>query len=196
MGGSEAEVEAEPSPTPSWSRTVTHLDPPRLPTGLRPGEPSNRSMLRARDAIDRHYSQPLGIPAPADIAMVSPAHFIRRLSRTLGETPHRHLQRRRIERAMALLRTTTRSVTEICFEVGRALDEQSASQVRDLLTKGALGLGFILTTDGCQRTFEQLSARGVEFTQEPVDQGYGIDCAIRDPFGNHIRITQPAGGAA
>jgi AraC-like DNA-binding protein len=81
-------------------------------------EESNRWMLRARDAIDRDYPQPLDIPALAQIALVSEAHFIRRFAETFGETPHRYLQRRRIERAMALLRTTDRSVTEICFEVG------------------------------------------------------------------------------
>ncbi|HLU33117.1 MAG TPA: VOC family protein [Natronosporangium sp.] len=73
-----------------------------------------------------------------------------------------------------------------------ALSEETAAQVRDLLTKGALGLGFILTTDDCRKTYEELRARGVEFTQEPTQQSYGIDCALRDPFGNHIRISQPA----
>ncbi|MFP3915157.1 MAG: VOC family protein [Actinomycetota bacterium] len=71
-----------------------------------------------------------------------------------------------------------------------SLDDHSAGQVRDLLTKGALGLGFILRTDDCQKTHETLAARGVEFTEEPTERFYGIDCAIRDPFGNHIRITQ------
>ena len=48
------------------------------------------------------------------------------------------------------------------------------------------------TTDDCQKTYESLQAKGVEFTQEPTEQTYGIDCGLRDPFGNHIRITQPA----
>ena len=73
-----------------------------------------------------------------------------------------------------------------------ALSDETAAQVRDLLTKGALGLAFILSTDDCRRTYEELRAKGVEFTQEPIEQPYGIDCALRDPFGNHIRITQPA----
>lgn len=75
-------------------------------------------MLRARDATDRRFAEPLDIPRLAEIASVSPAHFIRRFAETFGETPHRYLQRRRIERAMALLRTTDASVTQICFEVG------------------------------------------------------------------------------
>jgi catechol 2,3-dioxygenase-like lactoylglutathione lyase family enzyme len=70
--------------------------------------------------------------------------------------------------------------------------EQAGAQVRDLLTKGALGLGFILTTDDCRKTYEELKAKGVELTQEPAEQPYGVDCALRDPFGNHVRITQPA----
>jgi AraC-like DNA-binding protein len=83
-------------------------------------EESNRRMLRARDAMDRSYAQPLDIPALAKIAHVSDAHFIRTFRATFGETPHRYLQRRRVERSMFLLRQTDRSVTEICFDVGFA----------------------------------------------------------------------------
>jgi len=75
-------------------------------------------MLRARDAMDRAYAQPLDIPALARIACVSEAHFIRTFRATFGETPHRYLQRRRVERAMFLLRETDRSVTDICLDVG------------------------------------------------------------------------------
>ena len=70
-------------------------------------------------------------------------------------------------------------------------DEATAEQVRELVTKGALS-GFILTTDDCRKTYEELKAKGVEFTQEPEERFYGIDCALRDPFGNPLRITQPA----
>jgi catechol 2,3-dioxygenase-like lactoylglutathione lyase family enzyme len=72
-----------------------------------------------------------------------------------------------------------------------AMSEQAAEQVRDLLTKGAMGLAFILTTDDCRKTFQELTAKGVEATEEPTEQPYGIDCGIRDPFGNQIRINQP-----
>ncbi len=75
-------------------------------------------MLRARDAMDREYAKPLDVPALARIAYVSEAHFIRVFRATFGETPHRYLQRRRVERAMFLLRETDRSVTEICLDVG------------------------------------------------------------------------------
>jgi transcriptional regulator GlxA family with amidase domain len=81
-------------------------------------EDSNRRLLRARDAMDRTYAQPLDIPALADIALVSEAHFIRTFSTTFGETPHHYLQRRRVERSMFLLRETDHSVTDICLEVG------------------------------------------------------------------------------
>ena len=72
-----------------------------------------------------------------------------------------------------------------------ALDEQTAEQVRALLGKGAGG-GFIVTTDDCRATYDALVAKGVEFTEEPVERFYGIDVGLRDPFGNPLRITQPA----
>lgn len=71
-----------------------------------------------------------------------------------------------------------------------SMDEASAGRLRELITKGAAGwVGFY--TDDCRKTYEDLKAKGVEFTQEPVEQDYGIDCALRDPFGNAIRIVQP-----
>ena len=81
-------------------------------------EDTNRRLLRARDAIDRSYADALDIDALARIAVVSPAHFIRVFGATFGETPHRYLQRRRIERAAALLRDTDLSVSTVCTEVG------------------------------------------------------------------------------
>jgi AraC-like DNA-binding protein len=81
-------------------------------------EDENRRMLRARDAMDRDFALPLDVPNLAAVACVSEAHFIRTFKATFGETPHRYLQRRRLERAMALLRETERPVTEICLDVG------------------------------------------------------------------------------
>ncbi len=81
-------------------------------------EESNRRMLRARDAMDRDFAQPLDISALAKSVHVSEAHFIRTFRATFGETPHRYLQRRRVERAMFLLRETERSVSDICLDVG------------------------------------------------------------------------------
>lgn len=73
-------------------------------------------------------------------------------------------------------------------------DDATTEQVRELVAKGAAGGGVIFETDDCRRTYDELRAAGVEFTQEPTERFYGTDCALRDPFGNPIRITQPAEG--
>lgn len=73
---------------------------------------------------------------------------------------------------------------------GPGMSEETAQQVRVLVTKGAMGGWFILTTDNCRKTYETLLDKGVEFTEQPTDRPYGIDCALRDPFGNRVRITQ------
>jgi uncharacterized glyoxalase superfamily protein PhnB len=91
----------------------------------------NRRMLRARDAMDRAYAEPLDIPA-----------------------------------------------------------QKTAAQVRETVSKGGFSLG--LTTSDCHKTYEALKARGVEFSEEPTEHPYGIDCGLRDPFGNHLRIVQLA----
>jgi AraC-like DNA-binding protein len=83
-------------------------------------EDFNRRLLRARDAMDRAYAEPLDVRAVAAVAHVSEAHFIRSFRAVFGETPHRYLQRRRVERSMFLLRETDRSVTDICLDVGFA----------------------------------------------------------------------------
>ena len=75
-----------------------------------------------------------------------------------------------------------------------AYDEATAAQIRELVTKGAAGGGVIFETDDCRGTYETLKAAGVECTQEPMERFYGIDCGLRDPFGNAIRITQPPDG--
>lgn len=81
-------------------------------------EEMHRRLLRARDAMDRTYADSLDVAALARVAHLSDAHFIRTFRETFGETPHRYLQRRRVERSMFLLRETDRSITEICFAVG------------------------------------------------------------------------------
>jgi AraC-like DNA-binding protein len=81
-------------------------------------EEFNRRLLRARDAMDRAYAEPLDVRTVAAVAHVSAAHFSRSFRAVFGETPHRYLQRRRVERSMFLLRETERSVTDICFDVG------------------------------------------------------------------------------
>jgi catechol 2,3-dioxygenase-like lactoylglutathione lyase family enzyme len=73
-----------------------------------------------------------------------------------------------------------------------SLDDATADQARELVTKGAMGFTVGFTTDDCRGTYEDLRAKGVEFTQEPVERFYGVDCGLRDPFGNNIRLVQPA----
>jgi AraC-like DNA-binding protein len=77
-----------------------------------------RHLLRAKDLADSRYFEPLTVADLARTAGSSPAHFSREFRRAFGESPHRYLLTRRLERAAALLRNTDRSVTEICFAVG------------------------------------------------------------------------------
>jgi AraC-like DNA-binding protein len=86
---------------------------------MTPEELANLAHLRrARDLMDRDYAKPLDVPAMAQAALMSPAHFSRQFRAAYGETPYSYLMTRRIERAMALLRRGDRSVTEVCFAVG------------------------------------------------------------------------------
>jgi AraC-like DNA-binding protein len=113
-------------------------------------------MLRARDKMDRSFDKPLDVPALARVALTSDAHFIRTFKATFGETPHRYLQRRRLERSMALLRETGRPVTEICLDVGfsslgsfsRTFSRvvgMSPSAYREAWRVGAGGAGYVPT---------------------------------------------------
>jgi extradiol dioxygenase family protein len=90
------------------------------------------------------------------------------------------------------VRTPGDDGTEISLEQpGPPLhDEKTAEQLRELITKGALG-GLVFNTDDVKGLYENLKARGVtDFTQEPTDHFYGTDMGLRDPFGNAIRILQ------
>jgi catechol 2,3-dioxygenase-like lactoylglutathione lyase family enzyme len=69
------------------------------------------------------------------------------------------------------------------------LSDETADQVRDLMAKGFAGTVF-LTTDDCHASYEELKARGVEFSEEPEERPYGIDAGFRDPSGNSFRLTQ------
>jgi catechol 2,3-dioxygenase-like lactoylglutathione lyase family enzyme len=68
-------------------------------------------------------------------------------------------------------------------------DEETASQIREVVAKGA-GSGLFFATDDVQETYEDLRSRGVEFSQEPTQQPYGIDAGFRDPSGNQMRVAQ------
>src|SRR3954464_14202973 len=80
--------------------------------------PTARHLLRARDLADARYFEPLDVDDLARAAGLSRAHFSREIRRAFGESPHAHLLTRRLERAAALLRTTDRSVRDVCFDVG------------------------------------------------------------------------------
>jgi AraC-like DNA-binding protein len=80
--------------------------------------PPARHLLRAKDLADARYAEPLDVDDLARAAGLSRAHFSREFRRAFGESPHAYLLTRRLERAAALLRTTDRSVAEICFSVG------------------------------------------------------------------------------
>ena len=77
-----------------------------------------RHLLRAKDLVDARYREPLDVPALARAAHLSRAHFSREFRRAFGESPHQYLLTRRLERAAALLRSTDRTVAEICVAVG------------------------------------------------------------------------------
>ncbi|MDA1362615.1 VOC family protein [Glycomyces luteolus] len=124
-------------------------------------------VLDQEEAID-FYVGKLGFQISTDADL----GFMRWLTVALPEDPERHI------------------LLEVPGPPSQS--EETAAQVRDLLTKGALG-ATILNTDDCRGTYKRLKDLGVEFTEEPTEQPYGIDCALRDPFGNHIRITQPGG---
>jgi len=88
-----------------------------MPPVLAPVPPA-RHLLRAKDLADSRYFEPLAVADLAAAARLSPAHFSRELRRVFGESPHQYLMTRRLERAAALLRTTDRSVADICLSVG------------------------------------------------------------------------------
>lgn len=69
------------------------------------------------------------------------------------------------------------------------IDTQTAEEIRALMAKGFAGTVF-LVTDDCQKSYEQLSARGVQFTETPEERPYGVDAGFRDPSGNSVRLTE------
>jgi predicted enzyme related to lactoylglutathione lyase len=81
------------------------------------------------------------------------------------------------------------SVVLMAIPGAPVMDSSTAEQVRDLMGKGFAGTVF-LSTDDCQASYEELKARGVEFTEAPEERPYGIDSGFRDPSGNSFRLTQ------
>jgi catechol 2,3-dioxygenase-like lactoylglutathione lyase family enzyme len=71
-----------------------------------------------------------------------------------------------------------------------SMSEETAAEVRQAISKGVAGGHLFLACDDAYRTYGELKEKGVEITEEPIDQPYGIDFGLRDPFGNHLRIAQ------
>ena len=130
-------------------------------------EQQNRRMLRARDAMDRQFADPLDIPALARIAHVSEAHFIRTFRATFGETPHRYLQRRRVERAMALLCSTDRSITDICMSVGFSSLGTFSRTFRDIVGESPKAYR---AAHPARREGPDALLDGVDPAQRPIEQ--------------------------
>jgi catechol 2,3-dioxygenase-like lactoylglutathione lyase family enzyme len=81
------------------------------------------------------------------------------------------------------------SIVLMAIPTPPAFEEETVEQIETLMAKGVSG-GIFLTTDDCQRDYEDLKAKGVEFTEAPEQRPYGIDCGFRDPSGNALRLTQ------
>ncbi len=90
-------------------------------------------LRRARDRMDREYTQPLNVDALAQTALMSPGHFSRSFRAAYGETPYGYLMTRRVERAMALLRRGDMSVTEVCMAVGASSLGSFSSKFTELV---------------------------------------------------------------
>jgi catechol 2,3-dioxygenase-like lactoylglutathione lyase family enzyme len=81
------------------------------------------------------------------------------------------------------------AITLMAVPGAPVFDDETREQILSLLAKGAAS-GLFFSTDDCRKTYEELKARGVEFTQEPVEQPYGVDAGFRDPSGNQARMVQ------
>jgi uncharacterized glyoxalase superfamily protein PhnB len=81
------------------------------------------------------------------------------------------------------------SITLMAIPGPPVMDDESAEQLKTVMAKGFAGTVF-LTTEDCQASYEELKARGVEFSETPEERPYGIDSGFRDPSGNSIRLTE------
>lgn len=120
----------------------------------------------------------------AKAASLSRGHFSARFKEAFGVSPHAYLLTRRLERAAAMLR-----IVLMAIPGEPMIDADTKGQIEDLVSKGFAGTIFI-TTDDCSASYEELKGRGVEFTAEPEETPYGIDCGFRDPSGNSARLTE------
>ena len=127
--------------------------------------------VRDQDEARAFYTEKLGLEVREDVTLPEMGNF-RWL--TVGPVGQDNL-------AVALMDIPGQPV----------FDDETAGQVKSLMSKGAAGTLFFVTDD-CRKTYDELKGRGVEFTEEPSERPYGIDAALRDPSGNSIRIVQRA----
>jgi catechol 2,3-dioxygenase-like lactoylglutathione lyase family enzyme len=80
-------------------------------------------------------------------------------------------------------------ISIVLMAIPAQFEQETVEQIEAVMAKGVSG-GIFLTTDDCRRDYEELKAKGVEFTEAPEQRPYGIDCGIRDPSGNSLRLTQ------
>jgi len=123
--------------------------------------PAVRHLVRARDLADANLTEPLTVDDLAAAACLSRAHFSREFRRAYG----------------------------MAIPGPPVMDDATRAQAADLTAKGFAGTVF-LETDDAMKAYDELSARGVEFTEKPTVQPYGIDCGFRDPSGNSVRLAQ------
>ncbi len=129
-------------------------------------------LRRARDLLDREYARPLDVPVMARAALMSPSLFSRRFREAYGDTPYGYPH------------------DLLLAAVDHHIPPADRQAMREIVAKGDLAV--FIQVDDLDKTFESLRAAGAEILQEPVDQPYGVrDAAVRDPSGNHLRLSQP-----
>jgi AraC-like DNA-binding protein len=169
-----------------------------------------RRLLRAKDRMDAASHEEWPVRRLAWVSGASEAHFARSFKEAFGVPPHRYLLTRRIERATALLRDTDLSITQIAFETGwnslgtfartfKDVTGESPSELRaraataqtlrEVVAKGAMP-PLVLMVDDCRAVYDRMRARGVEFTQEPMDRYGTVDAGFRDPSGNGWKMIE------
>src|SRR5919108_623491 len=131
--------------------------------------PPTRHLLRAKDLADARYSEPLDVDVRSDVTLPELGNF-----RWLAVGPPGQ---------------EDFSIVLMAIPGPPVMDEQTAGEVRNLMSKGFAGTVF-LTTDDVRGDYEELKGRGVEFTEAPEERPYGIDSGFRDPSGNALRLTQ------
>jgi AraC-like DNA-binding protein len=152
--------------------------------------PPARHLLRARDLADARYFEPIRVVDMAREARLSPAHFSREFRRNFGETPHRYLLTRRLERAAALLRTTDRSVADICFMVGLGSVGSFTTSFRRMF---GVTPGEYRAAHPPAGNFALIPACVVRAYARPKNRTFREDSRAERPYGDRITTRSTAG---